>query len=362
MPRVHFRIHVPPKCPPVHVAGNHPALGGWHGKGLRAKGRGRLRTLSVEVPEGYPLEYKITLGSFAHERTTPLGCTYRNGHVTVFRDVTVTDHAEAFLGFNIAQPSALRWPIHEPPPLTVWKAVRWRALKGRRRVSIWLPPNYDVEKGRRYPVLYMHDGQNVFEPHRSFAGVDWGADEAVTHQVRSGHIPPVIVVAIDSSRRRLWDYDAFGGIRSYGEFLAHELKPRIDRKFRTMAGREFTATMGSSMGGVASIALGIRHPETFGAVAALSCHWPSRDGRLAHWIERHGFPRSVRAYFDHGTRGADRHYGPLHRRVEAQLRRQGMREGVDYLAHVAHGADHTEGDWRARLGMPLQFLFGPLLR
>jgi enterochelin esterase-like enzyme len=244
-------------------------------------------------------------------------------------------------------------------------------------VEVWIPPGYDDAPATRYPVLYMHDGQNLFDPRLASTGVDWGVDEAIVRLVARGAIPPVIVVGVWNTADRGPEYSPWHRAPQYARFLLEELMPRVNAEFRTLTGPGNTAVMGSSMGGLLSFYLVTHHPEVFGACGCVSTHFPFSERQVAEYfpgaasgtpdsvpyilrdIERGvRVPAGVRYWFDYGTVGLDADYGPTHNRVRAWLRAQGLAEGRDFVIRPYPGADHNEASWRARLEDPLTFLFG----
>jgi glycosidase/predicted alpha/beta superfamily hydrolase len=250
-----------------------------------------------------------------------------------------------------------------------------------RRVDVWLPPSYGREPRRRYPVLYMHDGQNLFDPALSYIGVDWGVDEAITRLAAQGEIREAIVVGIWNTPKRFAEYMPARAIPESGlpdgwpdlawmrrerivsddylRFIVEELKPFVDARYRTLPGRADTSIMGSSMGALISLYALVEYPEVFGAAGCVSIHWPLGDGLVADYLARALPPRGPnRLYFDHGTTTLDAGYEPYQRRVDAMLRAAGWREGRDFMTYRDEGAAHDERAWRARLSVPLRFLLG----
>jgi predicted alpha/beta superfamily hydrolase len=254
-----------------------------------------------------------------------------------------------------------------------------------RHVDVWLPPGYD-QTDLRYPVLYMHDGQNVFDPSTCIYGVDWGVDEAIAGMAAAGDIPPAMVVAAWNTKDRYLDYmpekplsegavkmdwEFFKRTRPqifnhpgiaphsdrYLRFLVEELKLFIDSTYRTRPERAATALMGSSMGGLISAYALCEYPEVFGGAACLSSHWPAGGPALADWIAEHLPPPGKHCvYFDFGTQGLDAEYELLQRRVDVVLARRGWRPGLDWVTAKFEGADHNEAAWRSRLATPLRLL------
>ena len=241
------------------------------------------------------------------------------------------------------------------------------ALGSARRVSIYLPPGYDASAAR-YPVFYLHDGQNLFDPGRAFVpGQDWGLDEAAEWLIRSGGIAPLILVGIDhGGADRIDEYTpshdpkrrAGGRGDAYRRFLIDELKPWIDARYRTRADAASTGLGGSSLGGLAALEIGLTRPDVFGRLAALSpsLWWHRRrvldraralDGRL-----------HVTIWLDAGT-----HEGPgvVHqaRMLKNILLRHGWRLGRDLHYREIAGGQHSEAAWALRAPDMLRALFPP---
>ncbi len=251
-------------------------------------------------------------------------------------------------------------------------------LVDARNVEVWLPPGYGARPAERYPVLYMHDGQNVFDPATSFGGVDWGVDETMTKLIRANTVRPAIIVAVWNTGKRYQEYmpqqalagttsHATGGGRTlasseiisdtYLRFLVTELKPFIDRTYRTKPGRADTFTMGASMGGLISAYAMTEYPGVFGGAGCISTHWPAADGAVVEYLRRAApDPMTHRFYFDHGTGTLDAMYPPWQARVDTVMRAAGYRSGKSFVSRVFEGAEHNERAWRERVEIPLTFL------
>ena len=267
-----------------------------------------------------------------------------------------------------------------------------------RKVVVWLPPGYEAGT-ERYPVLYMHDGQNLFDPATAMGHQAWDVHKRLAALQASGAARPAILVGIASTRDRAREYGPAapvealapdlraallgeppvpGGLpplsEQYLRFLVEELKPAIDARFRTSPERADTYTMGSSMGGLIALYALVRYPDVFGGAACLSTHWPlttnfnmlfdaddPRPVRYAaayfDWLSRK-LPRAGRhrLYFDHGDATLDALYGPYQQQVDAIVRAKGYRAGVDWISQAFPGAAHNEQAWRERVEVPLRFL------
>ena len=284
-------------------------------------------------------------------------------------------------------PVFLRWAyaVHAPPLRTTGRTESWQAFPSAhvaaRNVDVWLPPSYGQDPQRRYPVLYMHDGQNLFDPALSYTGTDWDVDGAMTRLIEAGAIREAIVVGVWNTPLRFAEYmpkapipgEIVGSgiegrpigrrdeVRSddYLRFLVEELKPFVDGRYRTLPGRADTLVMGSSMGGLISLYAAARHPQVFGGVGAVSTHWPACDGCMIDWLRTAlPAPGAHRFYYDYGTATLDALYPPFQTRMDAAMRERGYREGEDWITRRFDGAEHNEAAWKARLDVPLRFLLG----
>ena len=251
-----------------------------------------------------------------------------------------------------------------------------------RSVTVWLPPDYENHRQLdwdRYGVLYMHDGQNLFESDKSFTGVDWGVPATLAHLIRERLVPPTIVVGVGNTGLRMSEYmpaqalefidrhpqgrDILSSVahpglsEGYLRFLVEELKPLIDSRFYTRPQARHTSTMGSSMGGLISLNAVCQYPEVFGAAGCLSTHWPAGDGAVLDYLDR-ALPRvgNHRFYFDYGTETADAPYEPYQRGADQIMQKHGYRARTDYLTLKFPGEEHSERAWRARLHLPLRFV------
>jgi predicted alpha/beta superfamily hydrolase len=245
---------------------------------------------------------------------------------------------------------------------------RSEVLGATRRVWVYLPPHYAREPERRFPVLYLQDGQNVFDGATAFlAGKEWEVDETVERLSTEGRIAPLIVVAVDNGGdRRAFEYlptrdrrvGDGGGAALYARMLVEELKPWVDRTYRARPDRESTGIGGSSFGGVLALHAGLAHPEVFSRIAALSTSAWVDDRLLERFVDALPAKPDTRIWTDIGTREASSAVSDA-RALRDALVRKGWREGVD-LRHVeVEGAVHDETAWAKRVPEVLEFLFPP---
>lgn len=252
-----------------------------------------------------------------------------------------------------------------------------------QRLSIWLPPGYD-DGDRSYPVLYMHDGHNLFDPAKSNFNKVWAADKAMMAAAATGQVEPHIIVGLwppgddryrqylpksvydmaDPEMKAGMDRLAAGPVVSdiYLHWITDTLKPWLDQNFRTRTGPESTAMAGSSMGGLMSCYAFFERPDIFGRAACVSTHWPLIEpgevgqvnaDALALWNkwlkERQGNTEGRRLWMDHGTATLDAHYPPYQAAIDEMIANGGWKKDQDFESKSYPGAEHEENAWAARL-------------
>jgi enterochelin esterase-like enzyme len=260
-----------------------------------------------------------------------------------------------------------------------------------RNVDVWLPDGYSSKS--KYAVLYIHDGQDMFDSIVSEDHVEWKIDETLTRLQKEGKIRKTIVVAISNTGKfRHSDYfpqkpfqsfskqkqDSLYKVKwgknlmihkeiesnSYLKFIVQELKPFIDSSFSTVKNRQNTFTMGSSMGGLISMYAVCEYPTVFGGAACLSTHWngllPEKNNAipnafLEYLTNNTPDPKIHLFYFDYGTIMPDFFYKPLQAKVDSLFQLKGYTQ-VNYLSKEFVGADHSPKSWSARVDVPLYFL------
>jgi len=233
-----------------------------------------------------------------------------------------------------------------------------------RDIYVYLPPGYD-QSPARYPVLYMHDGQNAWDdPIHPFGHGGWQVNVVADRLIGEGRVRPFIVVALACTADRLTEYGPGedildGAAHPYIAYLERQVKAHIDAHYRTLAGPAHTFLIGSSMGGAIALQAALLRPEVFGGAACLSPALMFKDkaGRgYLDLVEKTG-KRDVRLYIDHGTAGPTQDGSTATRALVAALRQAGWRDGAEILRFEDAGAAHNESAWRARLHRPLLFLF-----
>jgi predicted alpha/beta superfamily hydrolase len=257
-----------------------------------------------------------------------------------------------------------------------------------RNVDVWLPPEYADEPDMRYPVMYMHDGQNLFFAEESFVGVTWGIDQAVRKLIHNGEIRPPIVVGIWNTPNRLGEYMPEYAIPSESEqktiedqlhqdhtgkpyqlageaylrFIVTELKPWVDSNYPTLPGRLHTNLLGSSMGGLFSLYALCRFPEVFGGAASLSTPWHIGKSSLLPFFETNlPDPANHRIYMDLGGKEVanpqqDQRLQALQSIFNQYAREAGYQENDNFLSLFFPNHQHNEQFWSSRVDIPIKFL------
>ncbi|WP_299185362.1 alpha/beta hydrolase-fold protein [uncultured Aquimarina sp.] len=252
-----------------------------------------------------------------------------------------------------------------------------------RNVEVFLPDGYDPNSKMKYNVLYMHDGQNVFNSKTSYTGIDWGVDEAVDSLIKISKIKNTIVVAPwNTVKKRFSEYmpkapaeatssaevkaalkqnTGFDDLYSdqYLKFLVEELKPFIDKTYNVYTKMENTSIMGSSMGGLISLYAICKYPEVFGAAGCVSTHWPVPvlgEAYMKTLPSTLPDPKTHKIYFDFGTETLDAQYEPYQKQVDQMMIDKGYTKGKNWVTKKFEGAAHDEKSWNNRIHIPLEFL------
>ena len=242
-------------------------------------------------------------------------------------------------------------------------------LADDRDVLVYLPPGYDQERQRHYPVLYLNDGQNLFDGATSFVpGQEWHVDETAEDMISRGVIQPIIIVGIyNTGMARMDEYTPTADRRVgrggkadlYARMLVEELKPFIDSHYRTRNDAAHTALGGSSLGGLLALFVGLMRPDVFGKLAVMSpsVWWDRRI--ILKDVRRLRQKPAVRVWLEIGTAEGNRPARILAdvRTLRDVMLRKGWRQGEDLCYVEDDGAGHNEGAWGARVGGMLMFLF-----
>ncbi len=248
---------------------------------------------------------------------------------------------------------------------------RHEFLEGARKIHVYLPPGYDEDTEQRYPVIYMHDGQNLFDPSDAFGGMPWAADETAQQLILSRAISPMIIVGIDNDGgARIDEYTPVAAERGrmrgrggkaddYGRMIIEELKPFIDGEYRTRPEREFTGLGGSSLGGLVSLYLGLKRPDVFSRLAVMSPSVWWANNQIIREAAKIAERLPLRIWLDIGKREGPQIKHQV-RALKEILLANGWKSGEDFAYFEIPGAQHNEAAWAARFGEVLKFLYPPI--
>lgn len=242
---------------------------------------------------------------------------------------------------------------------------RSRILDNERSIIVYLPPGYSAEIEMRYPVLYMQDGQNLFDKATAFGGVEWGLDETAQRLIIEDRIEPLIIVGIyNTGEHRIEEYTPTrdtrlkkgGGADRYGQFLIEEVKPFIDERYRTLTDPDNTGLGGSSLGGLVSLYVGLKHPSVFGRLMVMSPSAWWDKAMILKFITSLKAKSSTRIWLDIGT--LEGKFTPHYvRTLRDQLVRSGWRLTDDLHFLEVENGEHNEKAWGARADQALEFLY-----
>lgn len=366
---VTFLVTVPADTPEgshVHIAGDFQ---GWDpgsaAHELTRQDDGRY-AITLDFDIGTSIAYKFARGSWDYVEKGPNGEELDNRTLTIERSST-------------QELAVARWADGSPPPSTITGDVETITVPGflaGRRVWVYLPPAYDTDTEARYPVLYMFDGQNVFDTATSFAG-EWEVDETLEKGIAAGELAPIIVVAVDNGgAQRIaeytpWPDDTHGGGQAGAHLQAFvdTLVPYVDQTYRTVAEPGSRAIAGSSLGGLMALYAAYEHDGVFGRAAALSPSLWWDDEHMRMHAEAAAQKPDATIYMDMGTleedstvdeddNGIDDNIDQL-RAMQAVLVGQGFTLDTDLKVVEAEGHRHRESYWAMRFPAALAFLFPP---
>lgn len=365
---VHFVVTVPADTPAdadVYLAGSLPAVANWKADGLKLHREGDgTYTAELNVEAGVTLEYKFTCGTWATVEKSPDGGEVPNRSITITDNTLIKSTVERWADVDATtQPASTvvgTLELHE---------IDSAALGAKRTIRVWLPPGFAANGSERYDVLYLHDGQNCCDAATSAFGHEWEIDETLTKLIGAKTIRPIIVVGIDNGGAKridelTFDADAKNGgghADMYAKFLLTEVMPFVAKTYPVNAGPAHTFLGGSSLGGLVSLEIARRNPNTFAGVIAMSPSLWWNDESLTHAIEHDATGlKSTRVWLDMGTRetgdanatakNASNVLGA--KRLDAALK-AGQ---IEHHLEIAADAQHNEEAWAKRFPEAIQYL------
>lgn len=337
----------------VFISGNHPLLGNWDpAKVPLNKIDTNAFSLSLFFDDGENLEFKFTLGSWGKEAVFEAGIIPLNLNLKVKSDTTL----------QITIPYWSHQFERKLQGQITGIVERISGLGGDklpvRDLLVWLPPNYYEDTTAYFPVLYMHDGQNLFDPSSSTFGIDWQIDETADSLIRQGVIEPIIIVGIEHTSLRMSEYTYNDTGRLYMDYVVNVVKPYIDSNFRTLPAREHTATGGSSAGGLISFILLWEYNHIFSKAACFSPAFKINHIDFVKEVQNYaGEKKQILAYIDNGGIGIENRLQPGIDEMLNVLREKDYLDDRDFIFFRDENADHSESAWAKRVWRPLKLFF-----
>lgn len=336
----------------VYIAGNNNSLGNWN-PGISVFNKDDDTTWSriFTFNKNESIEFKFTLGTWSKEGLENEDEMQKNFHFQTNKDTTI-EYRINYWGTNAIFKGQIAGHLEY-----------FRDFEGKginpRDISVWLPPDYYTDTTKKYSVIYAHDGQNLFDPNTSATGIDWQIDETADSLIQKQKMESVIIVGIHNTRQRTAEYSYSKLGYAYMKFIVEELKPFIDKNFRTLSDRENTATLGSSMGGLISFMLLWEYNDVFSKAASFSPAIKVHRFNYLPYVENYsGIKKNIKLYIDNGGIGIEQELQPGIDETIILLEKKGYIQGSDFIVFYDKDALHNEESWAKRVWRPLLFFFG----
>lgn len=336
----------------VFIAGNKPELGNWNpDKVSLEKINDSTWSKVFNFKTGETIEFKFTKGNWDEEALNKTGDISENKILKVITDSTLV--------FKVENWGNSRTKITGQ----ITGNVRYhKNFQGRsvlpRDIIVWLPPNYDSLNEKFYPVLYMHDGQNLFDPLTSPFGIDWQIDEVADSLINDKSIQEIMIVGIYNTPARGKEYNNTELGKDYINFIIEELKPFIDRTYKTLPDKWNTSIGGSSSGGLISFIMVWENSDVFSVAACVSPAFKTREIDYVAPVQNFiGAKKDIRIYIDIGGIGLEERLKPGIDEMVNTLKEKGFVESDDLIYFKDSYAEHTESAWAKRVYRFLKFMF-----
>ncbi len=338
----------------IYVTGNDKLIGNWQPdfSKLERMHKGKWGR-KFNFPEGKMLEYKITRGSWGNEALNDDKTIPSNHKLKLTTDTTIVTRIKFWAD-----------QIERNIQGQITGIVKYHSnIKAdgisQRKVIIWLPPYYFLESEKRYPVLYMHDGQNLFDPYTSTFNTDWQLDETADSLIRQKLIEDIIIVGIYNTVDRRSEYSENDTGYAYINFIINYLKPFVDKNYRTLTQRENTAVGGSSMGGLISFIITWEFSDVFSKAICMSPAFLYKRFDYVDNVEAYiGDKKNIQIYIDNGGDEIDSTLQPGIDEMLSALKDKRLIVGEDIYWLKEKEAKHNEAAWADRVWRALIFHFG----
>ncbi len=353
--KVLFELHAPslPDSTTIFIAGNEPELGNWNPGKVKLQNKGNHTwQLQLQFKPETQLEYKYTLGSWVREGTDAKGFPLPNFSATINQPTILKDTITHWLDKKTR-------PFKSGITGTVkyHKGLQGKGIKNRDLI-VWLPDGYTEDPKKKYPVLYMHDGQNIIDPATSSFGTDWQLDETADSLIKAGAIEPIIIVGIYNTPDRSDEYTPGEKGSAYMDFVVNTVKPFIDTQYRTKPGRKHTAIGGSSAGGIMAFMLAWEYPNVFSKAICMSPAFKIQHiDYVDDVLNYKGKKKKLYFYIDNGGIELEEKLQPGIDEMLVALKAKGYHEGKDFIWIKAPTDQHSEAAWARRMPHALKLIF-----
>lgn len=338
----------------IYIVGNVKELGLWNpGKIMLDYRKDKRWSKTIEFLKGTSLEYKFTKGSWANEALGDDSSVPQNLVLIPKKDTTVQRTINNWRdNFNFKVKGQITGTV------VYHKNFVIEGLKPRD-IFVWLPPDYKTNTDKRYPVFYMHDGQNLVDPHTSNTFIDWQVDEAADSLIRKGIVEPFIIVGINNTEDRGNEYSDTPLGKLYAKLIVEKIKPFVDKEYRTMPDAGHTAIGGSSMGGLISFICAWDYPGVFSKAACLSPAFLFRYFDYIKVISDDKSPKkNLLIYVYNGGIGLEQSLQPGVDKMISVLKAKGYTEGKDLFIFMDKTKEHNEDAWSKSIWRPIKIFFG----
>jgi predicted alpha/beta superfamily hydrolase len=358
--RANFVLYAPglPDTSVVFIAGSAPQLGSWNPSRVKMEFVGnQLWKKEIVFTRAISVQYKYTLGSWDHEGTDSTGAPLPNFSVDLSNSNVASD---TILYWKNRSASKVRGQI--TGMVKYHKDMKGEGIK-ERDIIVWLPPGYDSISKKRYPVVYLQDGQNIFDPVTSAFGIDWQVDETADSMIRKGVVEPMIIVGIYNTYDRNVEYIPSDKGRLYREFIIKKLKPFMDSAYKTKPGRSHSFIGGSSAGGILAFMMVWEYPDIFSKAICMSPAFRLPGNPASGWnyvsiVKNDTKRRKVFFYVDNGGIGLEKQLQPGIDEMLKVLSDKGYRAGRDFMYVSDPNSPHNEQAWAKRFPYALKLVAG----
>ncbi len=328
----------------IFITGNQQQLSNWNpGRTILKNIDTNRWSISINFSKGTEIEYKFTRGSWATEPVDKWSKPFQNFNLMIKSDTTVIHEFQYWKDDTRPAKSTITGSLNYHRQMKAFGVAP-------RDIVVWLPPGYDIESDRRYPVLYMHDGQNIFDTSTASFGTEWRIDETADSLIRNGVIQPLIIVGIYNTQHRTPEYADTKLGKKYRRFVVQKLKPYIDKHYCTLPDRDHTAVGGSSMGGLVSFMLVWENDNVFSKAICMSPAFKIEKLDYITTVQNYKGPKkNIQIYIDNGGIELETQLQPGIDEMIAALKQKGYRQNIEYFWCKDKNARHFESDWGKRM-------------